>query len=74
MSTPLYEEGGFKIALGHGWGWESWVYHYCERANGWISCGCIGSGRCGQCRAKIPDEIWGLWKLHNWDHIQVIGV
>ena len=25
---------------------------------------------CGGCWKQPPDEIYGLWKLHNWEYIQ----
>ena len=28
------------------------------------------TGRCSACTRDAPDEIQGLWKLHNWERIQ----
>ncbi len=51
----------------------SWIWHHCGGTDG---CGtprwCVAScktGVCYNCDARIPDEILGLWRLHNWDNI-----
>lgn len=73
MSTTLHEQNGFKLTTGFlssgGIGWNSWIYHWHADEKMWLSCGCLYSGECGRCAAKIPDEVYGLWKLHNWDEI-----
>ena len=25
---------------------------------------------CGNCKEEVPAALVGLWKMHNWDHIQ----
>ncbi len=31
------------------------------------------NSRCPGCRAKIPDEVQGLWKMQNFDRIQELA-
>ena len=59
--------------------YASWIWHDClgrdeTRAAGarWAVCHCR-EGTCAACGAPIPDEILGLWKLHNWEQIQTEG-
>lgn len=69
MNTTLHREGDFKLSTAANWGWKSWIFHWHAWDEIWLSCGCYRWGKCGLCGAKIPDEIHGLWKLHNWDEI-----
>ena len=79
----LHEEGDFRLitleeVVGQGQtsslkkaGWQSWIWHRCpKRDNTWIACSCVWTGECFPCSEPIPEEIYGLWKLHNFDMIQ----
>jgi hypothetical protein len=75
VSNALHAEGDFKIAVWEGSGWESWIWHWCNKASiskemAWMSCGLTGTKECGACGTPVPEGLVGLWTMHNWDCIQ----
>ena len=56
---------------------KSLLYHLCREDGGRFrlqNTPCSPeNGQCWRCRAKAPDEIHGLWKLHNFEWIQQNG-
>lgn len=56
---------------------KSILYHLCrneyDRMRLYNNAVDARSGRCSYCDSQAPDEIRGLWKLHNWEWVQQHG-
>ena len=89
MRSPLYdtveEDTNFGVLLHKEDLWslyqfreeKSLLYHLCRSDYGrfeLVNNPCQpSSGECIRCRAEAPQEIHGLWKLHNFEWIQSNG-
>jgi hypothetical protein len=58
--------------------WESWIVHECDGmgpdgdvpSDGIRWGDVMWQGKCRWCGTPFPDEIYGLWKLHNFERLQ----
>ena len=80
MSKYLHKQDDWELrTLQDNKYWGSWIYHRCEThdvdANDnectWSMSDCH-HGKCSWCDTPIPDEIYGIWKLHNFDSLWLI--
>ena len=61
--------------------WSSWIIHECDGTlpsgdppeTGIRWCDVMVHGACRWCGTMLPEEIYGLWKLHNFERFQVWG-
>ena len=75
MSSVLFEAGSWRICrtVNNRNKERSVIHHFCGdncHDEWWRSSGPVGAGstyRCLYCWARVPDEIYGLWILHEWD-------
>ena len=70
MSVVLFEKDSWRICEGK-YTPGSVIYHHCgdERNtnNMWWYSTVAWNRHCSFCAEGIPDDIYGLWLLHEWD-------
>ena len=54
--------------------WVSWIHHECGYIPGLKKYALMDVRKecCAVCKEPIPDEIFTLWKLHNWNMLHCI--
>ena len=68
----LHKEGLWSLYTYDGLG-QSLLYHLCRGYDGMVQSNNPvrpRTGDCTACGSKSPDEIRGLWTLHNFDWVQ----
>ena len=70
--TILHEDGRFRLYATNKT--DSLIAHHCENPkNATIKWWYLPSPhRCYMCGAVPPDNILGLYKLHNWDRLRAV--
>ncbi len=46
----------------------------CHRSCDWWTYFGVVRMTCPHCKQQIPDEVYGVWALHNWDDIHSVLV
>ncbi len=80
MSAPLHVQGLWEMSTMHDppptrTTWHSWITHKCRilptQKNYWMVD--VNNRCCPTCGLEVPNEIWGLWKLHNFHMMRYLS-